>query len=405
MRTKSQKPAVVMFDDDDDIVLRNPVAVIDSSARFRSELSARLRRAPSAGSHVSVEAFDEAIEPGDGAVVVLGPSVVRKEGLDSVGRLLRARPEVRAVMLVETLTTDILQHAIRAGVTDVVLYGAAEDELVDAVVRADQQLRSHIEGPDGSRRAGKNGRVTTVFSTKGGSGKSVVATNLAIALAKRGPSPVVLVDGDLQFGDVAVMLHMTPHHTVVDAIEAVERLDASLLKTFLTRHESSGVFVLGAPVEPAFADQVQVEDFLHIINLLRTFAAHVVIDTPAVLNDLVVGMLEASDDIVVVGGMDIPTIKDVKVGLQTLRLLDVPTNRLRLLLNRANTKVKLEIQEVERTLGLRAESLVPSDILVPTSVNRGVPAVIEVPRSAVARAMTQMADALIASDATSKKSA
>jgi pilus assembly protein CpaE len=277
------------------------------------------------------------------------------------------------------------------------------DELIDSVVRADQQLRSRDAG-DASRRSGKNGRVTTVFSTKGGSGKSVVATNLAVALAKRGPSPVVLVDGDLQFGDVAVMLHMTTHHTMVDAIEAIDRLDANLMRTLLARHESSGVFVLAAPVEPAFADQVEVEDMLRVIEVLRSFAAHVVVDTPAVLNDVVVGLLETSDDIVVVGGMDIPTIKDVKVGLQTLRLLDVPTNRLRLLLNRANTKVKVEIQEVERTLQLRAEALVPSDILVPTSVNRGVPAVLEVPRSGVARAITQMADALLATDVVSKRS-
>jgi len=404
MRTKT-KPVVETFDDDD-IVLRNPVAVIDSSARFRSELSARLRRAPSAGSHVSVEAFDEAVEPGEGVVIVLGPSVARKDGLEAIGRLLRARPEVKAVMMVETLSTDVLQTAIRSGVTDVVLYGSPEEELLDAVIRADGQLRTRDNGGGGGGgRPGKQGRVTTVFSSKGGSGKSVVATNLAVALAKRGPSPVVLLDADLQFGDVAVMLHMTPHHTIVDAVDAVDRLDPQLMKTFLARHESSGVFILAAPVEPAFADQVSVEDMLRIIEVLRSFAAHVVIDTPAVLNDLVVGMLETSDDIVVVGGMDIPTIKDVKVGLQTLRLLDVPTNRLRLLLNRANTKVKVEIQEVERTLQLRAEALVPSDILVPTSVNRGVPAVLEVPRSGVARAITSMADALLASDVMSKRSA
>ena len=113
-------------------------------------------------------------------------------------------------MVVETLTTDLLQQAIRAGVIDVVLYDASADELIGAVVRADQQSRRSERDPTNSgARPGSNGQVTTVFSTKGGSGKSVVATNLAVALAKRGPSPVVLVDADLQFGDVAVMLHMS----------------------------------------------------------------------------------------------------------------------------------------------------------------------------------------------------
>ncbi len=398
MRTKSTPKHLV----DDDIVLRNPIAVIDSTAKHRTELAGRLRRAPSAGVHASVEAFDEAVEPGEGVIIVLGPSVARKDEFDAVGRLLRGRPEVRAIMAVETLTTELLQQAIRAGVIDVVLYDAPPEELVGAAVRADQQLRSD-GGNAVSPRSGKNGQVTTIFSTKGGSGKSIVATNLAVALAKRGPTPVVLVDADLQFGDVAVMLHMTPQHTVVDAIEAIDRLDADLLRTMLSRHEPSGVLVLAAPIEPSFAEQVSSEDLLHIVSLLRTFAAHVVIDTPAVLNDLMIGVLEASDNIVVVGGMDIPTIKNVKVGLQTLRLLDIPSNRLHLVLNRANTKVKVEIQEIERTLQLRAEALVPSDILVPLSVNRGVPAVIEVPRSGVARAITQMAEQLLAADVSSRR--
>jgi pilus assembly protein CpaE len=388
-----------LLEEDELIELQHPLAVIDRTARHRSELSAALRRAATGGSFVSVDAFDEATEPGQAAVIVLGPSASRSDGLDQLGRLLRSRPEVKAIMVVDTLSTDLLQTAIRVGVTDVVLHGSIGDELVDAVMRADHMV-SAADQPDypeldGGVGPGRSGRVTTVFSPKGGSGKSVVATNLAVALAKRGPNPVVLLDADLQFGDVAVMLHMNPRHTLQDVVEAMDHMDVNTLRSMLDAHES-GVLVLAAPVEPSFAERVTPDDLATIVNLLRSFAAHVVIDTPTVLNDTLLGLIERSDDVVVVGGMDIPTVKNVKVGLQTLRLLDVPVNRLRLVLNRANTKVKMEVQEVERALQLRADALIPSDILVPTSMNKGVTAVVDVPRSAVARAFNQLADLLLA---------
>jgi pilus assembly protein CpaE len=118
----------------------------------------------------------------------------------------------------------------------------------------------------------------------------------------------------------------------------------------------------------------------------------VVVDTPAQFNDVVLGLIEHSDDVLMVAAMDIPSIKNVKLGLQTLRLLSIPDHKLKLVLNRANSKVRLDVSEVERTLGLKADCLVPSDILVPQSVNKGTPAILDAPKSAVARAFEQLAD-------------
>jgi pilus assembly protein CpaE len=188
------------------------------------------------------------------------------------------------------------------------------------------------------------------------------------------------------------MLQLTPQHTIVDAVASIHRLDAQLLQSLLVRHEPSGVLVLPAPVEPAFADQVSGADMVKIVNILQTFCSHIVIDTPAHFNDVVLGLLEESDDILLISGMDIPNIKNVKLGLQTLRLLNIPVSKLKLVLNRANSKVKLDVGEVERTLAIKADSLVPSDILVPQSVNKGVPAVLDAPKSSVARSMEQLAD-------------
>jgi pilus assembly protein CpaE len=130
---------------------------------------------------------------------------------------------------------------------------------------------------------------------------------------------------------------------------------------------------------------------VRIVEILQTFCAYVVIDTPAQFNDVVLALIEHSDDILMVAGMDIPNIKNTKLGLQTLRMLGVPEEKLILLLNRANSKVQLDVAEVERTLGIKARCLVPSDIVVPQTVNKGVPVVLDAPRSEVAHAFEELA--------------
>jgi pilus assembly protein CpaE len=229
-----------------------------------------------------------------------------------------------------------------------------------------------------------------------------VATNLAVLLARRAAGPVCLVDADLQFGDVAVLLKLTPQHTIVDAVSAIHRLDAQLMQSLLSRHDPSGLLILAAPIEPSFADQITSDHVLKVIDVLRQFCEYVVVDTPAQFNDVVLGLIEASDDVLLVAGMDIPNIKNVKLGLQTLRLLSIASSKLRLILNRANSKVKLDVGEVERTLQMKADSLIPSDIVVPQSVNKGVPAVLDAPKSSVARAFEQLADLFSHTAATSK---
>jgi pilus assembly protein CpaE len=308
-----------------------------------------------------------------------------------------------SVMVVSELTTSLLQQALRAGVRDVLALGGEAGALAHAVQRVAIALEvapvavptAPPEGTSEEDLEAVNGKVYSVFSTKGGSGKSVLATSLAVTLARRSALPVALVDADLQFGDVAVMLKLAPSHTIVDAVSAIDRLDPAMLDNFLVTHESSGLRVLPAPLEPAFADQVSAHDMTTIVNMLRTYCAYVVVDTPAYFNDVVLGLVEVSDEVLLVAGMDIPNIKNVKIGLQTLRLLDTPIEKLHLVLNRANSKVKLEVSEVEKTLGMKAAALIPSDIAVPQSVNKGEPVVDFAPKSSVAKAIDEMADMVL----------
>ena len=161
--------------------------------------------------------------------------------------------------------------------------------------------------------------------------------------------------------------------------------------------------MLPAPLEPAFADQVGADQMSHIIALLRSFCSFVVVDTPAYFNDVVLSLIEDSDDVLLVAGMDIPNIKNVKIGLQTLRLLNTPMSKIHLILNRANSKVKLEVSEVERTLQVKADALIPSDIVVPQSVNKGTPVVLDAPRSAIAKSLEQLADRFIPAPVSKKR--
>ncbi|TMK83177.1 MAG: hypothetical protein E6G44_12270 [Actinobacteria bacterium] len=269
-------------------------------------------------------------------------------------------------------------------------------ESVDRVART---LPVVPTAPPAVGQKAERGRLITVASTKGGSGKSVVATNLAVVLAQRSDRPVVLVDGDLQFGDVAVMMRLTAPHTIVDAVSAMARLDAQFLQSLLVRHEPSGLLILPAPLEPSFAERVTGADMIRIVEILQSFCSFVIIDTSAQFNDVVLALIEQSDDIIMVAGMDIPNIKNTKLGLQTLRMLGVDETKLKLLLNRANSKVQLDVGEVERTLGLKADALIPSDIVVPQSVNKGTPVVLEAPRSEVTRAFERLADQFLSAGA------
>lgn len=370
------------------------VVVVDTDQAIRSRLAMQLGQGATPFPSLSDLTARLSGQP---VVVVLGPSFAGSVELTAAEQLLAARREVGAIMVTTELTTELLQRALRAGVKDVLQAPVDTGQLTEAVARVAATLAPAALAPVPAAFAEGDelGRVITVFSTKGGAGKSVIATNLAVVLAQRSERPVVLIDADLQFGDIAVMLKLAPQHTVVDAVSALDRLDLALIQSLLITHGPSGLLVLPAPLEPAFADQIGATEMVRIVELLRQFCAFVVIDTPAYFNDVVLGLIEESDDVLLVAGMDIPNIKNVKIGLQTLRLLNTPMEKVKLILNRANSKVKLDVGEVERTLGVQAEALIPSDVVVPQAVNKGEAVVLVAPKSGVARSMQELADLFV----------
>ncbi|MFZ4668324.1 MAG: AAA family ATPase [Microthrixaceae bacterium] len=338
-------------------------------------------------------------------VAVLGPSCANEPTIDRTGSVVAQFPILGCVLVTHELTTAVLQHALRAGIRDVLSQSGGVGPLVESIQRISATLEQAVaapaapvvaapappaEAPGAEEPAA--GEIIAVFSPKGGSGTTVLATSLAVELASRSTRPVCIVDADLQFGDVAVSLKLTPHHTIVDAVAAGDRLDAAMLDSLLVTHEPTGLKVLPAPLEPAYADQVSAADLTRILEVLRSVCSFVIVDTPSYLNDVVLSVFDVADSITLVAGLDIPSIKNVKVTLQTLRLLNLPEEKLLLALNRADSKVKLDVAEVERALQFRAEVQIPSDVCVPQAVNKGEPVIRYAPKSGVTKAITAMAD-------------
>jgi pilus assembly protein CpaE len=383
----------------DSRALRIAVALVERDPDERARLAALV------GNASTFASLDELAMrlTGTPVVAILGPSCSQDGALASADRLIQQHPELGAILVAHELSTALLQQALRAGVKDVLTDPVSAEQVLEAIERIGSTLKAPAAslpgtpGPDDED--GELGRVVTVFSTKGGAGKSVIAANLAVVLAQRSDRPVCLVDADLQFGDIAVMLKLAPQHTIVDAVAALDRLDVTMLQSLLTLHPASGLHVLAAPLEPAFADQIGAAEMVKIVEVLRRFCSHVIVDTPAYFNDVVLGLIEVSDEVLLVAGMDVPNIKNVKIGLQTLRLLNTPKEKLRLILNRANSKAKLDVSEVERTLQVTADALIPSDVVVPQAVNKGIPVVLASPRSSVTRALEDLADQFMPTEA------
>jgi len=150
--------------------------------------------------------------------------------------------------------------------------------------------------------------------------------------------------------------------------------------------------VLCAPVEPSAGERITAEQMVGIARMLRTMFDFVVVDMPPHFDDVVLALLEEADEVLLIASLDIPSIKNLKVGMQTLDLLSLAGNKLHLVMNRANARVHLDIADVERALGVTAEFRIPSDIAIPQAVNRGVPVVLDKPRAPAALALRALAD-------------
>ncbi|MFN0281492.1 MAG: CpaE family protein [Kineosporiaceae bacterium] len=324
-------------------------------------------------------------------VVVIGPTVDASSAFRLSSSLRVSRPTLSVILVRQRIDTGVLAEALRAGVRDVV----DERDLyrLNASVRQLQTfaaaLRDSATTSSGDGTPGPRGRIVTVFSAKGGCGKTTLATNLAATLADRGRRQVCLVDLDLAFGDVAIALQLFPAHTIADAVPLAD-VDFTAVQALLTPH-SPGLTTLVAPVEPGSAESIPAALVAHILELLRAHFDYVVVDTPPAFDDQVLAAFDLSDVIALMATLDIPALKNLKLTLETMALLNYPRERWRVVLNRADSKVGLAISEVEKTLRAPISAQIPSSRDVPASINRGVPIALDDPRHPVSLAILDFA--------------
>lgn len=333
------------------------------------------------------------VEDQDEDTVVLGPGVGEGEAFAIAGDLRLRRPSLGVVLVRSAVTTPLLQEALRSGVREVVDHRDVPGlrAAVDRSTRLAASLRVQAALPVPAGPGPGPGTVITVFAAKGGCGKTMLATNLAAALADRGRRQVVVVDLDLSFGDVAIALQLFPAHTIADAVPMGGALDPDALHALLTTH-SPGLSALVAPVDPATAESVPASLVSRILDLLRRRFDYVIVDTPPAFNEHVLAAFDVTDVVALIATLDVPALKNLKLTLETLDLLNYPREKWRIVLNRADSKVGLGIGEVEKTLRTQISAHIPSSRDVPAAVNRGVPILLDDPKHPVSVAIRQFAE-------------
>lgn len=348
--------------------------------------------------------------------VVIGPSVPSDAAADLAQWARVHRPDLGVILLRYEVDSNALALALRSGMREVVaardlagittavqrarsVANAIGQTMMDEAQAAAESVRAEVAAQAAHAAAvaqaeadAPRGRIITVFSTKGGVGKSLVATNVGVALAAKGRS-VCLVDLDVNSGDVAIMLQLTPNRTINDLATFSGVIDAEGIASILTRH-SDNLSVVAAPVRLDSPDQASVEDIGKLLDALRRMVDFVVVDTSGVFDDHALCALDRSDVIVLVGTLDIPSLKALKLATSTLEVLNFPKSTWRFVLNRADSKVGLTVDEFEKTLGLKADSSLVSSREVLAAVNRGEALVSAYPSHPNSKALVAFSDSV-----------
>jgi Flp pilus assembly CpaE family ATPase len=305
-------------------------------------------------------------------VLVIGPDAPAEQVLTLAARLDAQCPGI-SVLLVARPEPQLLHAAMRAGIRDLLDPDADEVELRAAIDRAASAAagRRRVLRPV-EDTARYTGRVITVASPKGGVGKTTVATNLAVGLTSSAPQSTVLVDLDVQFGDVASALGLVPEYSLPDAVQGPASQDTMVLKTFLTQHPS-GLYAVCGSESPAAGDTVTGDDVTRLLALLAREFRYVVVDTAPGLSEQTLAALDRSSDVVMLSSMDVPGVRGLRKELDVLReLCMIPAGR-HVVMNFADAKGGLSVRDVETTIGTGVDVVLPRSAAVPASTNQGVP--------------------------------
>jgi pilus assembly protein CpaE len=321
-------------------------------------------------------------------VVLMDINMPDMDGIAVTEALLREVPYAQVVMLSVQSEADYMRRAMLAGARDFIAKPPSGDELIRTIrVVADrakeqkEQLAKPVPqvqvpgtGPFPGGTGGLEGKLLTVYSAKGGVGCTMLATNIAIGL-QTDETPTVLVDANLQFGDVSVFMNLQVKNSVIDVASRADELESEYIDEILMSHDS-GLKVLAAPPRPELADEVRAEELRKVLRFLKRNYAYVVVDTASTMDDVTLAVLDVCDLLVAVATPDIPSIKDSRLLFDLLSVLDFPKERVCFVLNKMERKTGISAQAVSENLKREVEGQIPSDEqTVAASINKGVPVI------------------------------
>ncbi len=327
----------------------------------------------------------ESLPTGGDLVVVVAADIPADRALAVLEHIDRNRPTAATVLVTDS-DSALLRRAMAVGVRSVISPTAPPEELADTVREVMAWLarrRQVLVGVDGDPER----RVLSVLSAKGGTGKTTVASNVAIALATVAPGQVVLVDFDLQFGDVEYALRLKPEQTIADLGRARDRVDATSVKAFLTAHPS-GVFALCAPSSPAESEDLSAVVLDRVIDLLASQFRYVVIDTAGGIDDASLVAMDHATDLLLMSSTDIPSVRALQKTVHALGSLGFADRNWHYILNRSDAKVGLTPDDVREAIGMPIDLAIPDTKAMTLAMNQGSPLIETDPRAAASKKLT-----------------
>jgi pilus assembly protein CpaE len=352
----------------------------------------------------------------DPDVVLMDINMPDIDGITATDTIRKRSPYIQVVILSVQSDQNYMRKAMLAGARDFLTKPPLGDELISAVRRAgemahaerakgaqQQQVNASVAGVS-SAAAGfspmSRGKIISVYSPKGGAGCTTVAVNLSIALNNE-DTRTVLVDANLQFGDVAIFVNEQGKNTILELAPRVDDLEMDVVEDILIKHAASGLRILAAPQRPEMADQISTEQFTKVVQYLQKMYAYVVVDTSHILSDVVLSMFDISDVIVLLTTQEIPAIKNARLFFDLLQNMGLGQERIVFAMNRYDRRIGITPERVSENLKHQISVTIPLDEkVVITAVNRGVPFMLDNKAQPVGKGIFSLAEAVRARLAT-----
>ena len=338
-------------------------------------------------------------------VVLMDINMPDMDGITATEAIRSKQPAVQVVILSVQSDQNYMRRAMLAGARDFLTKPPMGDELISAIRRAGamaQSERSKHVPVQVAPTLGSNviasgygmpkGKIVTIYSPKGGAGCTTIAVNLALTLHNE-DTRVALVDGNLQFGDVAVFVNEQGKNTIIDLAPRADELDPEIVEEVMLKHAGSGLHILAAPSKPEYAERVTSNQFSSVLEYLRQLYSYVVVDTSSLLTDVTLSAIDVSDLVVLVTTQDIPSIKNCRLFLDLSLTLGIERDRILFAMNRYDKRINITPERVAENLKQEVASVIPLDeATVMKAVNRGVPFVLDSKNQPASRGIFSLAE-------------